>query len=213
MVAWYEDCLLFSYNNNLFEKLHTLTLSTFEEITVNRINNNVLAVNYKWIDKIRIQDKIFSKEAMEVDFWIYHQESILCCFGNSESAISYAVGKISQKTSTNIEKIETYKIWRTKIYNNIGKSDVCFGKMTSIHINNNLSIIERGIKKIPINNLKQNVINELLNLEDVTNISFLFKKTPYNIGANSVISFPTTTNEDQNFEIINLIVKEISDLK
>lgn len=214
MVAWYEDCLLFSYNNNeFFEKLHTLTLHSYEELQIKRMNSNVLAINYKWIDKIRIHDKIFSKEAIEVDFWIYCQENILCCFGNSESAISYAVSEISQKTSTLIEKIDTYEIWKSQIIFDIYNKVDWIGEMTSIHINNKFSIIERGIKKIPVKDLNPDVINKYLNSEGVTSISFIINKTPYNIGTNSVISFPTTTNENQNFEIINLIVKEISQIK
>lgn len=211
LIAWYEDCILFSYHNeNFFNTINTLSPHYFEDITIEEEAEGITSIQYRWIDPIRVKDKIYAKEQKEVTFWIYKKEKLICCFGNSESGISYAINKIAEKTSTQVTKVNTFSIWKKEYYDK-DSLDNWIGDLTTIHVKTNPTPFNNTeIKKIKVNDLAKEEIDQLLSKFELTNMNFIFQSTPFYLDTNSVISFLNTVSEEEINVVIGKIIREIS---
>lgn len=208
LITWNEDCKLYQYSNDAFiNNINTFSPQLFEDISYRELVNDVIEIQYQWIDPIKIRDKIYGKEPKEVTFWVFTQERIVCCFGNSESGIAYAISKLSERTSTVFEKINIFKSWDKLNFLKDGN----FGKLTTLHMRRSPTPSNSSeIKKVSIKELADKEIEQYLCSNEVTNLTFVFENINFYLDINSVISFLSTTSEKEIYLVIKNIIKDIS---
>ena len=80
------------------------------------MNDQIIKISYKWLDPIKVQDKIISREPKSVFLLYFVQRKILCCFGGSESQIGFVISKL-EKNSNAFGKINLFDICRDKFIN------------------------------------------------------------------------------------------------
>ncbi|GEC93577.1 hypothetical protein [Brevibacillus brevis] len=206
MLAWMEDCILFEYDATDFENVvGELTPSRFEDLSCTKLSTNVFKIEYSWIDPIRMRDKIISRDQKSVTMWIFCSEKIVSCFGNSESAISYAINSLSEKSSIVFKRINTYEYW-SRVFNH---SNGWFADLISVHVKKSPSAFdEREILNISIKDISEDKLREFFVQDLVTNLTFTYQKTIFHLDLASVISFSDTVKEQEIFQVVNKIAGE-----
>ncbi|MGF9911893.1 hypothetical protein ABEX47_04675 [Paenibacillus ehimensis] len=206
MLSWNEDCIIYKIENHSSNfDFNELPSSSFEQVTFSDINNELIEINYAWIDPVRIRDKIISKEQKEVTFWLFKNEKILCSFANSESTMSYAINKLGKILSFGYTRINPFDHW----VKNYFKKNNWFAELISVHIKTTPSAFDNNeIKKISIKSLSEFNYKSLFDKHTVTNLTFSMNNTIFYIDSVSVISFPNTIKESDILKILSVVIKE-----
>ncbi|RKN74988.1 hypothetical protein [Paenibacillus ginsengarvi] len=208
MISWKEDCTLFKFEGGDFlDKIADHHTSTFEKISYKKINESTLEIAYSWIDPVRMKDKLIAREQRDVNFWVFIDVGVLCCFSNSESSITYAISKLSHIYDLELNKINTYQYWKDIFLN---KHKILFAELIGIHIKKYSTAADhRDISKISVNSISLSEIEGFIRSDLLTSLTFQFKLQTFYLDATSVLSFPDTSKEKMIFEVIEKIVKDI----
>lgn len=210
MLAWMEDCILYKFDStDIINGINELTSHNFESIVCKEMAHQVFEIQYTWIDPIRMKDKLIARDQKSVTFWIFNNEKIMSCFGNSESAISYAVQNMMRKTSIKFKRINTFDHWFNWHY----QTKKWFASLIGIHQKRIPTVSdEREILKINIRELTAQELDNLFEQQMVTNLTFSYKSTIFYLDLASVISFPDTIKEKEIFDVIKNIAGDINEI-
>jgi hypothetical protein len=182
--------------------------SAFEEIVIEQKNENLVEINYSWIDLVRIRDKYNHRNQSNVSSWYFLNENILCTFSNSESAVAHVVKSLYNYLPSSFERLSSFEYWKE---NHLLDND-WFAKLTSIHVKRNPTPSDdREIKKINLKNINKDEYIEFFKTNLVTNLTFVMNDTiVFYIDTASVITFPDTIKEVEINSVLKNVVKGLS---
>ena len=72
-----KDCILYRVNSDFqIDKLHSITPKriTYDKYDISYMNDQIIKISYKWLDPIKVQDKIISREPKSVFCYILYKE-------------------------------------------------------------------------------------------------------------------------------------------
>lgn len=207
VLGWMEDSVLYEFNALEFKDITSrLTPSKYESIDFRHLENGNLEIKYTWIDPIRMKDKIIARDQKTVTFWFFCNKFLMSCFGNSESAISYAILNLSKKAKAEFKRVDTFDHWYQFHY----PANNWFATLTGVHIKKNPSAFdERDILKLNIKELTREKLNESFDKKEITNLTFRYGNTTFHIDLASVISFADTASEKEIYSVVKNIVEEL----
>ncbi|WP_078430446.1 hypothetical protein [Alkalihalobacterium alkalinitrilicum] len=211
MLIWAKDSLFFNIDKNLSkENFHSITPSVFEKIYIKDINEDILQIEYQWIDSIKISDKIYSNKAKNIICWFFNQKNIIVFFSNSQSEVSYIKNKLEKNLKATFSVLEIYNQWK-KAY--ITQSQ-WFCDLITIHIKNEIvPYDEDETIKVHINDKKHDEIKDILTKKTDLISSLTFscnhKFSYFYLDPESVISFPETINIESIIFVLNGVLNEI----
>ncbi|WP_410986727.1 hypothetical protein [Bacillus paranthracis] len=209
-----KDCILYRVNSGFqIDKLHSITPKriTYDKYDISYMNDQIIKISYKWLDPIKVQDKIISREPKSVFLLYFVQRKILCCFGSSESQIGFVISKLEKKIAMHLEKINLFNICRDKFIN----EDSWEFDLVNIYLLQKKPISfddyeNTQVKKIKINDIGSEELKEHLINGEVTSFTYYFneRKTYFYLDSESVVSFPDVIKE----EVVYNVIESLSDI-
>jgi hypothetical protein len=195
-----NDCTIYK-TKGLFD-INILQSSTykFENYKIKKINEQTLELIYTWLDPIKIQDKITTKDLKQVVFWYFKEEEKLCCFGSSESYTGYAVAKLEKLLKIEISKIEIFDLCKNKFIAKIK----WFADLVNFHIyiGSMNAFNEEEVKKIPVKSVDFNQAINYIKKYHVTNFTYSYNNKYFYIDHESVLSFPDFSNDEDKYNVL-----------
>jgi len=206
MLIWGEDCTFYKYSDEKFvSRVLSLTCNNFEAIEYLEFHN-VKQILYRWIDPITIKNKLILREQKEIIFWIFEEKKLICCFGNSESGITYAIHNMFLKTNVHLEKIPLFEYWKNIFFT----KESWFATLSNIQVKTESTVFnDTNLKNLVVSRLKSSEIVSFFDSDSVASITFRYNNVPFFLDQNSVISFHTTIDESEILEIIKTLAKDI----
>src|SRR5690625_4018572 len=114
-----KDCIICKIDKDLsVDKIKKgLSSTTFEIFNFKVIDSDILEVKYKWLDSIKIKDKIVSRKQKTVKSWIYHKINHIIVFANSESDVNFFKIKIQKSLHVIFKDINIFEKWKKEYLN------------------------------------------------------------------------------------------------
>ena len=72
-----KDCILYRVNSDFqIDKLHSITPKriTYDKYDISYMNDQIIKISYKWLDPIKVQDKIISRNLKVFFCYILYKE-------------------------------------------------------------------------------------------------------------------------------------------
>ncbi|EMA6344105.1 hypothetical protein OCD85_23155 [Bacillus pacificus] len=209
-----KDCILYRVTNDFqIDKLHSITPKriTYDKYDISYINNQIIRISYKWLDPIKVQEKIISREPKSVVLIYFVQRKIICCFGSSESYIGFVISKLEKKLATHLEKINLFDICKKKYINEDNwESDLVSIYLLQKKPNSFDDYESTRVKKVKINDIGSAELRKHLINGEVTSFTYYFneRKTYFYLDSESVVSFPDVVKE----EVVYHVIESLSDI-
>jgi phosphotransferase system IIB component len=205
-----RDCLLYSFKSPLaWEKLKRQNPGSFFNFTFENENERITKVIFKWVDPIKVRDKIVANKQKQVMFLIFKSKNYVCFFGNSESSIVYTITKLREITSVKLEKINLFNLFSAYEQNNTTPN---IFKLVSIDYRVKQSKYNKqdNIQNIAVSELNNNELKKLLKSSQVVGLVYSMNgKYYFNLDYNSVISFYDTSNYEEILNVCNGMVENV----
>ncbi|CAM4190497.1 hypothetical protein [Saccharibacillus endophyticus] len=213
MLTWTSDCLVFDidFKTRIQDQGDIKTPSPFEKMHISKMKDNVVEIDYTWLDSIKVNDKIFRKEQKRINGWIFMEEKTMFIFSNSESSVTYFISRLTEIFQFKIKKIPLFSKWRKFLL----KKDILKRfKIINVHIVKEATAFDQNdIRKVAIKTLDDLQIKRMISNDLITNLTFeTEEKKVFFIDKDSAISFPDTLKEADIFDCLSLIVKELIDI-
>ncbi|MEC5425126.1 hypothetical protein QGM71_16695 [Virgibacillus sp. C22-A2] len=207
-----KDCIICEIDKDLsVDKIKKgLSSTTFEVFNFKVIDSDILEVEYKWLDSIKIKDKIVSRKQKTVKSWIYHKINHIIVFANSESDVNFFKIKIQNSLHVIFKDINIFEKWK-KDYLNKG---LWIADLTNIQIKNNIiPYDDEEMINISIHHLDFKEINAYLTKRLDSLVSLTFKYNGSNnitfyLDPKSIISFPDTIRLNEMIEVFDEVLND-----
>lgn len=210
MLDFDKDCKIFRVNKDLsFDNINSHNFSIFESYDISNINHNIIKINYSWVDQLKLQDKIVSREKKNIVLFYLKLTNVLFCFGNSESSITFAI--------KNIEKLAGFEANEINIFNQLKEmfksQRNTFMELISISFVKEPSVFDKSeIIKIDFEEISEDQLVELITKKEVTSFLFYSQKSYsyFYVDNSSVICFDDSTKQEDVIDIICDVARYIN---
>lgn len=198
-----RDCVFYIYDGNIDWDYIDKPEDKYVSISCSN-KDEVIEGSIKWIDSIRIKEKIIATSKKQVHFSVYESRRVICIFGNSESQLSYVVGSLMNTFRISLNKIKIFEFYKNYFIKNLTGNSF---KLTSLDISKTLmdSYINVPITEFKTKELKNIFthyhISALVITDTLNNMYFV-------IDSNSVVSFFETDELVGIKDICKRIVNE-----
>jgi len=207
-----KDCIICKIDKDLsVDKIKKgLSSTTFEIFNFKVIDSDILEVKYKWLDSIKIKDKIVSRKQKTVKSWIYHKINHIIVFANSESDVNFFKIKIQKSLHVIFKDINIFEKWKKEYLN----KRLWIADLTNIQIKNNIiPYDDEKMINISVHRLDFKEINGYLTkrLDSLVSLTFKYKSSnniTFYLDPKSIISFPDTIKLNEMIEIFEEVLND-----
>ncbi|MBT2616136.1 MULTISPECIES: hypothetical protein [unclassified Bacillus (in: firmicutes)] len=170
MLDFDKDCKIFKVKNNFsIDKIISCNSSIFESYEVEYLNDSVIEISFSWIDHLKFQDKIISREKKNVVIIYMRFLNLIFCFGNTESSILFAIKKIERVAEFEGEEVNIFEYLKKQFL--INNND--FMELISVSFLKEPSVVDKNeIMNIDIVDINDTEFKEIITNKEIT--SFLF---------------------------------------
>jgi hypothetical protein len=204
-----RDCMLYKASNKISLDNSRNSFSSLEEINIENSPHNITEITYSWIDPIKIHGKVIARRQNDAHFWVMPNQLVIC-FGSSESAISYAIGRFTSYTGVKLVKLDPYGKWVNKGL----RTDKWSANLVEITIYKLPSPLDGNSERT----LRHSEPGELLshiNPSDIASLTFAWARKNmsslyFHLDNNSMISFYDTTRSEEILDVVREISKWVA---
>ncbi|MBH0328793.1 hypothetical protein ABH14_03110 [Brevibacillus brevis] len=208
MLLWGKDCTFFEVKKEGdWGTIAEIKKNDYEDIKSTKYENRVQII-YTWADSIKVLDKVVARQKRTVVLIFFISTNVVCCFGSSESLVTYAKNMLFERASLVLKKIDVFNACIRRI-----KNEDLFAPLSNVQLLRRVadSISDYPVIKIPVSELAKHELINIINSKDLKSMTFHADniKTHFYLDRNSVLSFPDTAKDDDIEYVLEKFIQEV----